>query len=112
MTVDKLFRLYGRNIYLCSLDEAWKSETFSAFLQPLRYKNKMYLNDAHIDAGISDMGYYLYIGPANHDLTALSAANRFLCDGTEKFALTRAEKVYFGNNVLYFWAIFRVVTEV
>ena len=107
MTLEKMFRVCGRNVQLCSLDESWQSEIYNAFVQPLRYKNKMYLDDLHLDAGVEDMGYYLYIGPKEHDLTALLPQHGFLKTADVKYSIIKSEKVYYADDVLYIWAILR-----
>ena len=43
MTIGSIFERYGRDVTLNGPDN-WSSETYGAFIQPLRYKNKMYLN--------------------------------------------------------------------
>ena len=36
----------------------------SAWIQPLRYKNKMYLSGTYLPDGYLDGGHFLYLGPA------------------------------------------------
>ncbi|MDR1464916.1 MAG: hypothetical protein LBJ11_06425, partial [Oscillospiraceae bacterium] len=53
------------------MPDGWRSAGYGAFLQPLRYKNKMYLGGVNTRIGFNREGYYLYLGPAGHDLTKL-----------------------------------------
>ena len=41
--------------------DGWCSTPFRALIQPLRYKNKMYLDGTYTDIGKSTSGNYLYI---------------------------------------------------
>lgn len=111
MKIDKLFNQFGREAIL-SDGVGWNSEIFSCFIQPLRYKNKMYLDGVNTTIGYNSQGHYLYIGPAQHDLTAIENTDIHLkCDNV-KYKIDRAEKVYFSNNVFYVWAIIRTIVEV
>ncbi len=105
-----LFKKFGREIYL-QQDDGWSSEIFHGFIQPLRYKNKMYLDGVYTVIGFDNQGKYLYIGPAKHDLTALENETFILCDGV-KYTVDRAEKVYYGKEPVYIWAIIREIVEV
>lgn len=88
--------------------DGWCSAPYRALIQPLRYKNKMYLDGAYTDIGKSSSGYYLYIGPSNHDITKLDETS-FLLSGDIKYVISRAEKCYLGENVTHIWAILRNV---
>lgn len=108
--LDTMFRRFGREISL-KQDDGWSSEIFHGFIQPLRYKNKMYLDGVYTVIGFDNQGKYLYIGPPKHDLTTFDTMNGFLfCDGT-KYTIDRAEKVYCADEALYIWAIIREVVE-
>ena len=109
--VEKMFRKFGREIVL-KRDDGWRSETFHGFIQPLRYKNKIYLDGVYTVIGFDNQGKYLYIGPARHDLTVFdSTAGHVESDGV-KYTVDRAEKVYYGASPLYIWAIIREIVEV
>ena len=111
MTLKGLFRKTGRLCQVCSCDGEWHSELYNAVIQPLRYKNKMYLEDKRLELGVSDMSYYLYLGPANHDLSELNTNDYLVRADSRDFFITRAEKVYLGKNVFYIWAVLRRKTE-
>lgn len=105
-----LMERYGRSVSL-STQDGWHSPQFKAFIQPLRYKNKMYLEGVHTPVGIHDPGYYLYIGPAAHDVTRLGEDARLNDSGGAQYQIDRAERVHIRENALYIWAILRSVTE-
>ena len=66
MTLKSMFEKYGQEVTL-KTDDGWSSPIFGAFMQPLRYKNKMYLNGVNTVIGFNSQEHYLYIGPPDHD---------------------------------------------
>lgn len=111
MSIDKLFKAYGREARI-SNDTGWTSEIFHCFIQPLRYKNKMYLDGINTPIGYNSQGHYLYLGPAEHDLTGVKDSSTWISADGIKYKVDRSEKVYFGNKVLYIWAIIKTIVEV
>ena len=107
MQIEKFFQKYGRSARFEEPD-GWQSTPFRCFLQPLRYKNKMYLYGVNTQIGFNAQGHYLYIGPPDHDPTALSS-HASLRVGDQAYLIDRAEKVYCGEKLYYIWAIVRTV---
>lgn len=99
---------FGREV--CFISGEWVSLPFYGFIQPLRYKNKMYLKDIHIPAGIVDTDVFLYIGPYDHDPSHFDKPIISCSDG-EKYVVSKSEKVFFGEEVAYIWTIIRKFTE-
>lgn len=93
---------------LCLPDNTETPEFF-AFIQPLRYKNKMYLGGINTPIGFNSQGYFLYIGPPGKDLTAAGVS---LKTENLQYKIERAEKVCRGEKVFYIWAIIREMTGV
>ncbi len=110
MNTDVLFKYYGRPVEVFT-KEGEKIAESSAFISPLRYKNKMYLYGVNTEIGYNSQGYYLYIGPPDPDICAVSDGSYLLCMG-EKYRIDRAERVYKGKNVFYIWAVIRVIVEI
>lgn len=92
--------------------EGYNSSYFKCFIQPLRYKNKMYLDGVNTAIGFNSEGHYLYIGPPEHDLTQVGFSDVWLSSSDEKYKIDRAEKVCKGSDVFYIWAIIRKMVEV
>ena len=109
--IQNIFLQYGISVRLQDSD-GYSSEYFKCFIQPLRYKNKMYLDGVNTAIGFNSEGHYLYIGPAQHDLTMIDSSDTWLADSNDKYKIDRAEKVYFAGEVLYIWAIIRKMVEV
>jgi len=107
--IRRIMERFGRQMRLC-LPDGWRSENFGAFLQPLRYKNKMYLGGINTRIGFNREGYYLYLGPPEHDLTQLDRDMWIQC-GDERYTVDRAEMVHFGNEKSHVWAIVRSMVE-
>ncbi len=108
--LDTIFKRFGREISLKS-DDGRSSEIFHGFIQPLRYKNKMYLDGVYTVIGFDNQGKYLYIGPPKHDLTAFDTSSGYILCDEVKYTVDRAEKVYCGEYPLYIWAIIREIVE-
>ena len=108
MTGPSRFEKYGQEATLTS-DAGWSSPIFGAFIQPLRYKNKMYLNGVNTVIGFNSQGHYLYIGPPDHDP---GAEGCHIESNGKKFTVDRCEKVYVKNEIVYIWAIIREIVEV
>ena len=111
LSIKKILDDFGRTAYLQD-ENGWSSEFFRCFIQPLRYKNKMYLDGVNTAIGFNSEGHYLYIGPPDHDLTTITSSEKWLNCGDEKYKVDRAEKVYFGSDVFYIWAIIKRIVEV
>lgn len=110
MMLQAFFEKYGRSASLCTADGASTAE-MNAFINPLRYKNKMYLYGVNTDIGYNSQGHYLYIGPPTPDIT-LEADGQYILCNSKKYRIDRAEKVYRGNTVFYIWAVIREMVEI
>ncbi len=108
MTAEMIFATQGRRI---TFRDEGKEQTIKALIQPLRYKNKMYLDGIYTEIGFNSQGHYLYIGPPDPDLTQASENGYLVADGTS-YQIDRAERVYNGDNIFYIWAIIRTIVEV
>lgn len=108
-TLRGLMRRYGREATL-HLPNGWSSWKYHCFLQPLRYKNKMYLEGTDTKIGYNGQGYYLYIGPPEQDLTKLDR-EAWVEIGGDKFAVSRGEKVFLNDEAVYVWAVLTSVQE-
>lgn len=109
MNLRPAFDEWGRQLIIENPDST-RTEPFNGFIQPLRYKNKMYLYGVNTEIGYNSQGYYLYIGPPEHDLSENEDA--IIIDGDIKYQIDRAEKIKLGNEVLYVWAVVRTVVEI
>lgn len=72
-------------------------------LQPLLYKNKMYVGGKHIPDGYFDTGHYLLICTPDVDIPVLGTA--FFEHNGKRFVLKRSETVRINSTALYSWAV-------
>lgn len=110
MTPEKIFR-HGASIYLTTSD-GWKSEVFQAYLQPVRYKNKVYLEGDYTEIGVNDNDVFIYLGPSNHDLTKLPRDTQIHDLQRRKFMIDKSERVIVNGETFYIWATVRQIQEV
>lgn len=111
MNIEKILNKIGNTVYISGAD-GWKSSLFNAFIQPLRYKTKLYMTGDVTPIGINRNSVYLYIGPARHDLTRLDKSCRIHDGDNNLYLIDRAEKITVKNNTVYIWAVIRQTTEV
>lgn len=111
MNYSIIAKYVGRDIYLTD-SENWKSPVFKAQIQPLRYKNKMYIEGIPTPIGTNTSGYYTYIGPPAHDLSKLSINARVVDSHGKKYTISHSEKLFVKQNVFYIWAILKETSEV
>ena len=109
MNIRREFDRFGRPLTI-EFPDGTSSPVFNGFVQPLRYKNKMYLYGVNTEIGYNSQGYYLYIGPPDYDLTQNEDA--LILDGEIKYQIDRAEEIKVGSEVLYVWAVVRTVVEI
>lgn len=99
---NKLFEKYG--VEVVSFDGE-RTVTFPAFLQPLRYKNKIYLSGVPTELGYDGMNKYLLLAPPEMDISSLKGINVSLTFDGESFSADHCEPIYLGKKRLYYWAI-------
>ena len=78
---------------------------FYALLQPLRYKNKIYLRGVATELGYDRLKKYLLLSPADVDLTAVDGTEQCLYNGNTHLSIDHTETVYFGGKPYYNWSI-------
>lgn len=112
MKTEKLFEKYGRRVKLTiNRDGVHNEYSYKAFVQPLRYKNKLYLRGKFTEIGKNKQDYYLYIGPPKYDISSVDAiADHLSFDGTE-YLVYRTEKHNASGEDVYIWAIIRPVSD-
>ena len=101
----KLFGKYGVKMGYTVASSEKQSRDFSAFLQPLRYKNKLYLSGVPTELGYDGLNKYLLICPPDIDLDKIDGINYRLCFGDNAYGVDHHETVYSCNEPLYIWAI-------
>lgn len=96
------FEKYGRTMTYTAPNE---TVAFKAFLQPLRYKNKMYLSGTLTEVGYDTLRKFVLICPVEIDIPAVDGSVTQLQFDGDSFCVDHCEKVFFGDQPLYYWAI-------
>lgn len=83
-----------------------KEYVTKAFIQPLRYKNKMYVDGYYLPQGYINGSHFLYIGKAEPKFTQpLEDVTITLNKTGEKYTVKRAETYRLKDVDLYMWAV-------
>lgn len=99
---NKLFNKYGVRVISTGKTD---STEFPAFLQPLRYKNKIYLSGVPTELGYDGLNKYLLIAPPEVNIELIEGEDYTLSFGEDTFSTDHCEPVYLGKKHLYYWAI-------
>ena len=75
----------------------------AAVVEPLRYKNKLYVEMQPTELGKTDDGCYKYLGPYNLEF---SEGDTVSYRGKD-FVVQRFEMVCLGEKPMYTWAVLR-----
>ena len=102
-SMKSIFRKAGITITVCKNGEPFS--TFNAFLQPLRYKNKIYLRGVATELGFDSLKKYLLISPPDISLSEIDGADMTLRLGSNHLSIDHSEIVYFGKEPFYTWSI-------
>ena len=99
-TFKRLLRRYGNTVIIRTNGRA---KAAKAFVQPLRRRHRLYINDKAIPAGLFDNAYKLYIGGCEHrfsygDNTVIT------CKGQD-YTVVTGEEFVVGDDEVYVWAI-------
>lgn len=101
-----MIRQYGRLCIIVPV-EGNKTVKVNAMVNPLLYKNKMYLNDVYLPDGLVDKGVYLYIGDPKVSLEDYPVGTRIRC-GENEYTIMRTEQYYVENEAVYTWAVLQL----
>lgn len=99
---DRLIKRFGRK--LKKLADGEETE-FYGFIQPLRYKNKMYLNGISTELGYNTTKKYLLISQADVKLKQSERENVIITATDGKYCCDHSETVCFGEKECYCWSI-------
>lgn len=102
---NRLFKFTGE----FTVRTGGKSQKIHGALMPLRYKNKMYLNDRISEIGSSTQGYYLFLCEPTPKLKNSDA--EVYGENEGGFVVDRAETVFYINKPVYQWAVLREIVK-
>ena len=96
--VSKILDAYGTAM---TLNRGGTEYAVRAFFQPVRSKSWQYLEGNYSPLGEIPRGQYVYIGPAEQEI---SFGETLAVDGKD-YMVRRVEPVYYGEEVAYYWAM-------
>lgn len=102
---EKYINKFGRNIKIYNSAGELVQE-LNCLIQPLRYKNKMYMQGTPTDIGYDHSGYCLLIAPASFDTSSMGT-DGYLTEGNKQYHIDRMDEIYFGSEIFYIWAVLR-----
>ena len=94
----------GKTVYF--KDKNWLSAPFCACLSPLWRKKTANFEPKYTELGLSFREYFLYTGPYDHKVTALSD-EAMVISGEDKFEIKCSDAVIFNNEIIYYTAILK-----
>ena len=101
----KLFDKFGVKMSYVVASSPNNSFDFHAFLQPLRYKNKLYLSGVPTELGYDGLNKYLLLAPPELRSECLTDERYTVTFDGGKYATDHCEPVFFGRKCVYYWAI-------
>ncbi len=107
-TVSKLLEKRGQDVKVVLRYDEYN---IKAFIQLMRYKNKMYIDLPMGEIGRRDNGCYLYIGPPEPDFTECWTTTDVYFNGYT-YGVKRAQMIYCDGKPFYIWAVlYRIVKD-
>lgn len=97
--VGRIINQYGNSV---NVENKGKTRTVKAFVQPLRYKNKVYVGGQYHKLGFLKTEKYLYIGPPE---ILLESGNTVIEMQNRKYIVKRCETYYVKDYAIYIWAL-------
>lgn len=76
----------------------------TAVIEPMRYKNKMYIGLNPNELGLIDNECYLYLGPAKPDFAGREQGV-IVTFGDRSYNVLRADRISYANETVYIWAV-------
>ncbi len=106
LSVERLINKYGDTV---TVADSRGEKTHKAIVQPLMYKNKMYLGGDIVPTGYLDKGHYLMTAPVgifdgNYEEVVITHRNI-------KYIVKRAELITASDEELYTWAVLEMYGE-
>ena len=100
--IEALLKKFGRKMIVTK--NGLEKETYG-FLQPLRYKNKMYLNGVTTQLGYNNTKKYLLISAASVKLKESDRETVLVTASDGRYCCDHSETVRFGETECYCWSI-------
>lgn len=97
--VDETIKRYGCSLSVCDNNSRLNTK---AFIEPLRYKNEIYIGGKKHILGNSQNRRYLYVGLSDIKLNQNATVIEFR---NNKYIVKRSETYFISDCPVYVWAI-------
>ena len=97
--VDREIERYGSQVTIC---QGGKRVAARAFVEPLRYRNKIYIGGEYRPLGKLRREKYLYVGSASH---RLEENHSVIESQGAQYIVKRCETYFVKDTPVYEWAI-------
>ena len=102
---NEVFERLGADVVVKIHGEQTKTK---AIIQPMRYKNKLYIDMANTEIGLNDTECFLYLGSAEVDFTTSERYTSVYAMNTNRsYNVSRADRICIGDEILYIWAVLK-----
>ena len=98
-SVIKSIQTYGEDVTVINDDDTVLAR---AFIEPLRYRNKIYIGGGYRTLGVKHSEKYLYVGIP--DIT-LVENKTIVKRKNNEYLVKRVERYYVGEQIAYTWGI-------
>lgn len=78
--------------------------SINAIIQPMRYKNKLYIEQERTELGFRDTECFLYLGPAEPDFAGLES-DTVIYSRDRVYNVSRADRISLKGITQYIWAV-------
>lgn len=78
--------------------------SINTIIQPMRYKNKLYIEQERTELGFRDTECFLYLGPAEPDFAGLENDTVITSNG-RNYNVSRADRISLKGITQYIWAV-------
>ena len=98
-SVIKSIQTYGEDVTVINDDDTVLAR---AFIEPLRYRNKIYIGGGYRTLGMKHSEKYLYVGIPDIPLVE----NKTIVKRKDnEYLVKRVERYYVGEQIAYTWGI-------
>lgn len=98
-SIKETIKRYGNDVIIVDGDKKTKAK---AFVEPLRYKNRVYVGGKYRLLGLDRDEKYLYVGCAENSLKEQCSVIEMQ---DSKYIVKRCETYYVKDYPIYVWAI-------
>ncbi len=99
--IEKFFKRKGETAWITV---GQTRHTVKALIEPMRYKNKLYLEASRTVLGFKDSECFLYLGPALPDFAGKEASTKIETENAA-YIVSRADRILLSGETQYIWAV-------